>query len=128
VVRDVYIPARYGDEGSHLSPARTFAEFPPLLFRAWWRRVITQYFVRDFSVASLFLLAGIVGCCFGGVCGAYYWILSYQRGVVATTGQVMLAVLPLILGAQLLLQALVMDVQSVPREPIHLAQRVRVRT
>ena len=30
----------------------------------------------------------------------------------------MIAVLPLVLGLQLLLQALVMDIQSVPREPI----------
>ena len=31
VVRDVYIPARYGDETSHLSILKTLRQFPPAL-------------------------------------------------------------------------------------------------
>jgi hypothetical protein len=34
----------------------------------------------------------------------------------------MIAVLPLILGVQMLLQAVVLDIESVPREPIHASQ------
>ena len=37
---------------------------------------------------------------------------------VASTGTVMLAVLPLILGSQLLIQAMIADVQNIPQQPL----------
>jgi glycosyltransferase involved in cell wall biosynthesis len=119
VVRDVYMPARYNDGTSHLSESRTLVEFPPLLLRGLVRRIVVQYFVRDFNAVSLFLVAGAVATCFGTAWGSYHWYAAARAGVTASTGTVMIAVLPIILGLQLLLQALVMDVQSVPREPIH---------
>ena len=42
-------------------------------------------------------------------------ILSVMTAHVATTGTVMLAVLPLILGFQLILQAIVLDIQASPK-------------
>lgn len=119
VVRDVYLPARYGDKISHLSERRALLEFPPLLFRGFARRVFIQYFVRDFTAASLFLLVGLIACLFGAIWGACHWWISSRTGVTASTGTVMIAVLPLILGIQLLLQSLVLDVENTPREPIH---------
>ncbi len=44
-----------------------------------------------------------------------FWILSVMTAHVATTGTVMLAVLPLILGFQLILQAIVLDIQASPK-------------
>lgn len=122
VVRDVYLPARYGDKVSHLSETRALVDFPPRLVRGFWRRILLQYFVRDFSAVSLFLVAGAVCAVFGAAWGGWHWAVSARTGVVTPTGTVMIAVLPLILGLQLLLQALVMDVQNVPREPLHPAQ------
>jgi glycosyltransferase involved in cell wall biosynthesis len=119
VVRDVYLPARYGDNVSHLSEARALIEFPPLLLRGLLQRVILQYFVCDFTAVSLFILVGLVASLCGFGWGVYHWVLSVRTGVPATTGTVMIAVLPLILGIQLLLQALVMDIQNEPRHPIH---------
>ena len=43
---------------------------------------------------------------------------SAATRVEASTGTVMIAVLPLILGVQLVLQALVLDIQSAPRLPL----------
>jgi hypothetical protein len=40
-------------------------------------------------------------------------------GIPATTGTVMLATLPFILGFQLVLQALVLDINNIPTEPLH---------
>jgi len=114
VVRDVYLPARYNDKVSHLSESRTTLEFPPLLLRGLLRRVAVQYFVRDFNAVSLFLVAGVALSAFGVGWGAWHWVSSAQAGVVTPTGTVMIAVLPLVLGIQLLLQALVMDVQNAP--------------
>jgi glycosyltransferase involved in cell wall biosynthesis len=118
VVEDVPIPARYRDETSRLSVGRTLVKFPWLLLRDGLRRVVWQYFVADFNAVSLFLVCGIPLVIFGTVFGAYHWIAGVRRHVFASTGTVMLAVLPLILGFQLLLQALVLDVQSVPRSPL----------
>ncbi len=47
--------------------------------------------------------------------GAYHWMLSVMTDHVATTGTVMLAVLPLILGFQLILQAIVLDIHQTPK-------------
>jgi glycosyltransferase involved in cell wall biosynthesis len=117
VVRDVYLPARYNDKVSHLSEGRAVMEFPPLLLRGFLRRVLVQYFVRDFTAVSLFLVAGTGLSLFGAVWGAWHWVESARAGVATPTGTVMIAVLPLISGVQLLLQTLVMDIQNVPREP-----------
>jgi dolichol-phosphate mannosyltransferase len=118
VIEDVPIPARYGDEQSHLSISHTLVEFPWLLLRQGLRRVLFQYFVADFGAVSLFLLCGIPLVTFGLAFGLYHWVDSYRRNVYTPTGTVMLATLPLILGFQLLLQALVLDVQNAPRRPL----------
>lgn len=123
VVRDVYIPARYGAEQSSLSEWDALVTFPGLLLRGLLRRIIVQYFLRDFTTVSLFLLIGNLALWFGLGWGGYHWYLSSQQGVVASTGTVMIAVLPIILGFQLLLQALAIDIQDVPREPIHRSQQ-----
>jgi glycosyltransferase involved in cell wall biosynthesis len=114
-VADVAIPARYGDERSKLSPLQTGATFPLLLLLRFWRRIYQKYVLRDFSVIALFLIMGLLLFGWGLLFGTYHWILSVTTHHVATTGTVMLAVLPLILGFQLILQAIVLDIQETPR-------------
>jgi dolichol-phosphate mannosyltransferase len=118
VVRDIPIPARYHDEVSRLSERDALLRFPGLLFKGFWRRVLVQYFIRDFSATSLFLVFGIGALLFGLVFGAWKWIVSSQSGIPATTGTIMIAVLPVIIGIQLILQAIVMDIQNVPKTKI----------
>jgi dolichol-phosphate mannosyltransferase len=117
-IEDVPIPARYADERSHLSIGRTLIEFPWLLCHHGLRRVLFQYFIADFGAVSLFLLCGVPLVMFGLAFGLYHWVDSYRRNVYTATGTVMLATLPLILGFQLLLQALVLDVQNIPRQSL----------
>jgi len=118
-VRDVSIPARYQDEPSYLSKRKAFLEFPRRLLRGFRHRLWLQYFVRDFTGVSAFLISGLAFLILGGTFGAYHWFLSSQTGVVASTGTVMLAVLPVILGMQLLLQAMIADIQNAPVRPLH---------
>ncbi|MDP9245269.1 MAG: glycosyltransferase family 2 protein [Chloroflexota bacterium] len=118
VVTDVYIPARYSGEVSSLRPARAAVGFPLPLLRAFLQRVRLEYFVRDFTAVSLYIVAGIVLLAFGTAWGIWHWIASVQSGVPATTGTVMIAVLPVMLGMQLLLQAATLDIQSVPSRVI----------
>ena len=119
VIRDVYIPARYGDGFSSLSVWKTLIEFPPRLLSAFLRRFVVQYFIRDFGIVSVLFLMGLMFSAFGVIYGGYHWYVSAVSGNVAPTGTVMVATLPLIVGSQLLIQALVTDIQSIPREPIH---------
>ena len=123
VVEDVPMAARYGMERSDLSIARTLLEFPWQCLRYGLRRVLWRYFVVDFSAVSLFLVSGIPLVAFGVAFGLYHWIENYRKNVLTPTGTVMLAVLPLILGFQLLLQALVLDVQQRPQRPLHTRPR-----
>lgn len=113
-VVDVLMPAQYADEISSMSLFRTLFEFPILLLQGFRRRLWLQYFVLDFSVASLFTIIGVILCLFGVIWGTGAWIISSQTNTPATTGTVMISVLPLVLGFQLLLQAIVFDVQNVP--------------
>ena len=118
VVMDVYIPARYSGELSSLRPGHAAAGFPLPLLRAFLGRIRLQYFIRDFTAASLYIVTGLVALFFGVTWGAWHWAVSIQSGVPATTGTVMIAVLPVILGVQLLLQAATLDIQNVPSRPI----------
>lgn len=117
-VEDVPIPARYRGERSSLSVGSALFGFPARLLAGCARRIVRQYFLYDFSAASLFLATGVPLLGFGIGFGVVQWYRSAVTGVTASTGTVMLAALPVILGFQLLLQALVLDVASAPSEPV----------
>lgn len=123
VVTDVYMPARYAGEQSSLRPMGAALGFPWPLFRAFLARVRREYFIRDFSAVSLYIVAGTVLLMFGTLWGAWFWAASIRTGVPATTGTVMIAVLPLILGVQLLLQAATLDIQGAPAKVIQTRPR-----
>lgn len=114
VVADVALPARYGDEQSSLRISRVAMTFPPLLLRGFFRRFYWRYLIEEFGVTSVCFLAGIGSLSFGFVFGVWNWILSSQSGVPATAGTVFVAALPIILGVQLLLAGLILDVLASP--------------
>lgn len=126
VVRDVPIDARYGDEQSSLSLPRAFARFSVRHTVNTGRRIFYNYFLRDFSAASVELVLGVLLLSFGVTFGASQWAAFAARGVGAYAGTVMLAALPVILGTQLLLAFLSFDVSRVPRRPLY-PQLLRVR-
>jgi glycosyltransferase involved in cell wall biosynthesis len=114
-VKDVPIPARYGDERSQLRVRRVLFPFFFLLIRRTFYRIYMKYMLRDFSPIAVFLIFGIPLFVWGVAFGAYQWWTHAQVNVVTPTGTVIVAVVPLILGFQLLLQALVLDIQNSPR-------------
>jgi glycosyltransferase involved in cell wall biosynthesis len=118
VVRDVPIPARYGDEVSSLSPTKVLLEFPPKLMHGFLRRLFWRYFVHDFTAVSVLVLIGVPLLLFGVAYAAYYYATRAVHEGPAPAGDVMAVALPVILGVQLLLQAVVLDVSLVPRTPI----------
>ena len=118
VVEDVSIPALYSDEKSHLNEWKALIEFPIKLIKGLFRRIIFQYYLRDFSAFSLLFVCGIFSFLFGVFWGIDFWIRSIRTEIVSSTGTVMIAVLPIILGTQFLLQALMVDIQNIPMEPL----------
>ncbi|MGA0608270.1 glycosyltransferase family 2 protein [Phenylobacterium sp. VNQ135] len=118
VVRDVPMPARYADEVSNIRIGRIIGPFALKHLRNFLQRVLGQYFVRDFNVASLELVFGAFSALFG-VGYALSYLANREPGQTASAGVVMMAALPIILGAQLLLQAMNFDVLNVPSRPIH---------
>jgi glycosyltransferase involved in cell wall biosynthesis len=119
VVVDIPLEARYGEERSSLRPLRVTPEFAWKNLRNLFKRIFYNYFLRDFNVASIELLSGFALVAAGGIFGLRHWLIGFTTGQATPTGTVMLAVLPVLLGAQLLLGFLAFDVQSVPRQPIH---------
>lgn len=113
-VADVGLPARYVDAPSSLSVGRVAVAFPWLLARSLARRFYWRYLIEDFGVVSLGVLLGLPSTLFGLVFGAWRWLQSIRTGVPATAGTVFVAALPIILGVQLLLVAIVLDVLSSP--------------
>ena len=126
VVRDVPLDARYGAEQSGVRLATATARFGLKHAANTARRLFYNYFLRDFSAASLELVLGLALFLFGVTFGATQWVEWTSRGVGAYAGTVMLAALPVILGTQLLLAFLNFDVARVPKEPLY-PQLVRRR-
>ena len=114
-VKDVGIPARYGEEESGLNPFTISLTFPFLLLRRFVRRIYHRYILIDFSPIALFLIVGFLLFLWGLVFGIVIWIHSLITGRPTLTGTIMLALLPLILGFQLLLQAMVLDIHETPK-------------
>jgi|FaiFalDrversion2_1042247.scaffolds.fasta_scaffold00598_3 glycosyltransferase involved in cell wall biosynthesis len=114
-VKDVPIPARYGEEESGINPFQVAVTFPFLFLKRFIWRVYQKYILRNFSPIALFFITGALLFLWGVVFGIYLWVKSALTGHPTPTGTVMLAVVPLILGFQLLLQALVLDIQETPK-------------
>ncbi len=110
--------AVYGDERSNLSVGRTVIPFTLGHLKATLKRIVYNHFLRGFSVASLELLLAVPFLFFGFIYGASTWIGSSTHGVPATSGQVMIAALPIILGMQLLLAFIQFDVEATPTDPL----------
>lgn len=110
-ILELEMPTIYNGSPSSLSIPKVLWEFPPRLLRLTLRRIALQYFVFDVNLASLYLAFGALLLLAGGGWGAYQWIVSSITHLSRSTGTVMLAVLPFLMGFQLILNALMYDVQ-----------------
>lgn len=123
VIEDVRIPAQYGQETSHLGIVRTLVEFPLLHLGYGLWRFVKLYVLLDFNACSLLTLLGAPLLLFGVVNGLYVWYRSSTTGDFASTGAVMLPTLAIIVGFQMLLHALLLDVGNPPRRPLQKSHR-----
>lgn len=114
-VRDVAIPAHYGDEVSDLRIWRVLMTFPFRLAKGLGRRIWQKYVLRDFSPIAMFWLLGLPLLTFGFCFGLWHWFLSLYTGRPAPTGTVMLSVLPFLIGFEFILQAIILEIQESQR-------------
>lgn len=119
VVRDIPMTAVYGDEKSNLKISKIITEFMLKHLRNSAKRLFYNYFLRDFSIASVQLIVGLILLLFGVIFGALSWYEAEITKTFTSTGTVMLAALPLIVGLQLTLAFLAFDMSTVPTDALH---------
>lgn len=112
VIKDIPIPARYGDEESSLRIHRIMYRFPLRLLKGLLKRFIFRYLIYDFNMASIYTIIGLPMLLWGVIFGVIKWLHYTNLQEATPAGTVMLAVLPLILGTQFVLQAIQIDMQS----------------
>jgi dolichol-phosphate mannosyltransferase len=118
VVYDLPMNARYENEKSGLRISRVLFQFPPKYFNRYFKRIFYNYFLRDFNAGTIELIVGSIIFIFGVIEGLYHWLQSVESNIAATSGTVMLAALPTILGFQLLISGLQYDIRNLPIKPL----------
>lgn len=115
VVRDVMMPAIYGEETSHLRISRVFFEFPYKHLRNFWKRVAYSYYLKDFSLASVELPLGVGLGVAGVIRGVTAWGQSSATGEATVAGTVVLTAFLLLTSIQLMLAFLNFDMNNEPK-------------
>jgi glycosyltransferase involved in cell wall biosynthesis len=112
--KDVPIPAIYGTEVSGIRLSRVAPAITALLLKGFWQRIWWKYVLWSFSPIALLLFAGIALLIFGLGFGIFA-IVSAINAHTPTAGTDLLAVAPTMTGTYLLVQALVLDIQEIPK-------------
>ena len=118
-VVDIPMKAIYANEKSSMNVMKEIIPFLYFNARNFFKRIGYTYFVRDFSIYSLALIAGFLLIIFGISYGAYHWNLSILTGSYASAGTVMISALPIILGLQLLIYFFTFDFNNCPKTIMH---------
>lgn len=116
VVKDIDIPARYKNEKSSLNIPKALFQFPFKLAKGFLKRVFYKYFLYDFNMASVYILVGIPLFIVSVLFGIKEWVESMVTGIPRTAGTIMLIALPIIVSFQMILQAIQIDIGSVPKK------------
>lgn len=119
VVVDLPMAPVYGGAPSSLRIGQVAMRFPRRYLSRTAKRIFYGYFLRDFNAGSVQLVMGTLLALGGAAFGTWHWYLSATTGVPATSGQVMLSALPVLLGGHLLISAVNHDIANVPRRCIH---------
>ena len=119
VVKNIPMDSVYENEKSNLSILNTLLTFPYLHSNRMVKRIFYNYFLRNFNIASLYLILGLFLSIFGIWFGIDSWIELSSKDEIASAGTVMLAAMPIIVGNTYLVGFLAYDMQDTPTDPIH---------
>lgn len=119
VIKDIPMTARYEEEQSNLKIHKITVPFMIGHCRNIIKRFAYSYFIRDFNLASIELILGIMLGLSGSYFGATKWIEAIETNIPATAGTVMIAAIQLIISLQLILSAINYDMNASPKDPLH---------
>lgn len=111
-VKDEPVPAIYGDEVSTIPVFKTTMRALKVVWQGFWKRIYYKYVVVNFHPIALFIFSGLIFNIIGLLFGALILFDKLLYDQSPSTGTVMLCVLPIILGVQLLLSAITMDMNN----------------
>ena len=118
VVQDFPMPTKYGTEVSGLKEFRAFFEFGYKHQKNFFKRILIEYYLRDFNLGSIQLPIGLGLSLFGGLYG-FTNFLHYQSLELPTpTGTQIVVAMSVLSGLQLLLSFFAFDVSNSPKKPI----------
>jgi len=111
VVADVPMDSKYGTEKSNLKITRVLFEFPYKHSRNATKRIFYNYYLRDFSVASIELLLGLSLTLFGAIYGLSNYLHYRSIGEFTPTGTQIVVAMSILSGLQFLLGFLAIDMR-----------------
>ena len=112
---DIPMPAIYADEKSNMNVFKMVFVFLRRLSKTFVKRILKEYFIYDFNIGSIYLLFGVPLFLFGIIFGIFKWIQYASIDQLTPTGTIMIITLSIILGFQLLLQAIQYDIFNAPK-------------
>jgi dolichol-phosphate mannosyltransferase len=118
VVQDVPTPTKYGTEVSGLSELRATFEFGYKHHRNFFKRIVIEYYLRDFNLGSIQLPFAISLTLFGWIYGGINFLNSHSLNQATPTGTQVLVAMSLLSGLQLLLGFFNFDIANAPKKPI----------
>ena len=114
-IKDIPMPAIYGQEKSNMKIWQMPFVFGARLTSTFVKRLVKEYFLYDFNIGSVYLLFGLPLFLFGLIFGISEWIYYANINTFAPTGTIMIVTLSIILGFQLILQAIQYDIINAPK-------------
>lgn len=114
-IKDHAVPAIYGEETSTIDVLPTIMRVLRVVWIGFWQRIYYKYVLFSLHPIAIFLFGGILLSAVGWIFALYLLLEKLIFDVSPSSGTVMLAVLPIILGFQMLLTALLMDVNEEDR-------------
>lgn len=111
-VIDHAVPAHYGDEKSTIKLIPTAWRNLKAVWKGFWRRIYYKYVLYGFHPVALFLFTGMFFLIISLLLAIFLLYVKLFAHQSPTAGSVMLVVLPFILGIQLTLTALTIDVSN----------------
>ena len=119
VVLDIPMDARYGLEKSNIRLMRVLIEFPYELTKGFLRRVWLTKILYSLTIEAIL---GLSGMFFILLSVLFAIVKLYQKFILAklvlSSEMLLLIALPLMLGFQMLMNAALLDIQSVPTNPL----------
>jgi len=115
-VKDIPMKALYGDEVSNLSIFKTLLDFPSKYLVRLFKRIIYNYFLRDFNIGSVAFIFMITSAIIGIIFGSYHWYNSITTNIAASAGTVMIAGLLVFFAIQMFVLFVLFDIQNRPKE------------